>query len=451
MMDKLFGTDGIRGIAGEFPLDGKTLFRIGRELGRYLIELHKTAGVVIGRDTRASGVWIEEIIRHSLSSAGVKSEMAEVFTTPGVSFLARARDYQAGIVISASHNPYRDNGIKVFAHTGMKMSDEAETEIEERVFRSTDLTDHAPGREPVITRLLSVNETLMRPYLDFLREAADPDARGFRIVIDCANGASFRLAPELFRSLGHDVIVLHNQPDGTNINAKCGALYPQSLCRAVVDHSADLGVAFDGDADRSIFSDEKGQVIDGDHILYIFARYLKERGELKNDTVVATLMSNIGLEIALARLPARLDRAKVGDRYVLERMLELDANLGGEQSGHILLLDRSVAGDGLLTTVELLRVMRETASSLSRLAAPVSKFPQILINVSVSSKPELTTVPAIHDALSDVTKRLGAEGRVLVRYSGTESIARVMIEGKEENVIRDCAQQIAAVIQNEIG
>ncbi|HEY2931003.1 MAG TPA: phosphoglucosamine mutase [Acidobacteriota bacterium] len=449
-MGKLFGTDGIRGVAGEYPLDGKTLFRIGSELGQFLVENHTTAHVVIGRDTRASGVWIEEIIRQSLAQAGVKSDLAGVFTTPGVSFLARTSNYQAGVVISASHNPFRDNGIKMFAHTGMKISDEAENEIEERVFRSRAAAENSPS-EPLITRLLTVNEPLMHSYLDFLRTAADHPSRRFKIVLDCANGASFRLAPKLFQSLGHEVVILYNQPDGTNINAKCGALHPQALCRAVVEHGADLGVAFDGDADRSIFSDERGQVVDGDHILYIFARFLKEREGLRNDTVVATLMSNIGLEIALSKLSIRLDRAKVGDRYVLERMLELGANLGGEQSGHILLLDQSVAGDGLLTTVQLLRVMQQTGLALSALATPVPKFPQILINVSVSSKPELSTVPAIHSAVTEVRSRLGDDGRVLVRYSGTESIARVMIEGREEEMVRDCARQIASVIQNEIG
>jgi phosphoglucosamine mutase len=450
-MAKLFGTDGIRGVAGEYPLDRDTVFRVGAELGRFLRNGDRRARVIVGRDTRASGVWLEQVVIEGLASSDVAAEVAEIFTTPGVSFLVRTLGCQAGVVISASHNPYRDNGIKVFGSNGMKISDDDEEKVETLVLQSREMAPVRYQGSELMERLLTVREQFMQPYKQFLIGAAERSGRKYKIVVDCANGAAFRIGPAVLSALGHEVVVIHAEPDGTNINLKCGALHPQALCRAVVDNAADFGVAFDGDADRSIFSDEKGQVVDGDSILYIFACHLQQRGKLKRNKIVGTVMSNIGLEVALRQEQIEMERTQVGDRYVLDRMLELGLNLGGEQSGHILLLDKSVAGDGILTTVEVLNVLAATGKTLSQLASRMNKFPQVLLNVSVGRKPELSEVPALRDCIDAAKMRLGNEGRILVRYSGTEPIARVMVEGKHENMIRDIAQQIAQAIESEIG
>ncbi|HEY3130861.1 MAG TPA: phosphoglucosamine mutase [Acidobacteriota bacterium] len=449
-MGKLFGTDGVRGVAGEYPLDADTVFRLGAELGNFLRHGDRVSRVVIGRDTRASGAWLEQMIIDGLAASGVEADVAEIFTTPGISFLVRSGGYQAGVVVSASHNPYRDNGVKIFGENGMKMSDAVEEQLEHNIFQSSAKPQLRSGTQ-YLERLLVVKEEFMRPYVGFLRQAAGETRQKYRIVVDSANGAAFRAGPDLLRSLGHEVIDIHNQPDGTNINLECGALHPDEMCRTVVRHQAHFGVAFDGDADRSIFSDGSGQVVDGDHILYIFARHLKERGELRGDRVVATVMSNVGLEVALRKYGIALERTQVGDRYVLEKMVGLRLNLGGEQSGHILLLDRSVAGDGILTTVELMNVLSESGRTLGELTSELKKFPQILVNVSVGRKPDLSKFPAVRDRIDAAKTRLGDEGRVLVRYSGTEPIARVMVEGRQENMIRDIAREIAQAIQDEIG
>ncbi len=450
-MGKLFGTDGVRGVAGEHPLDPNTVFRIGAELGNLLRHGNANSRVVIGRDTRASGVWLEQTVIDGLTSSGVAADVAEIFTTPGISFLVRTGRYQAGVVVSASHNPYRDNGLKVFGENGMKMSDAVEEQIERHVFQSRATAPARRDGTQFLERFLAVKEEFMRPYMAFLREAAVQAERKYKIVVDCANGAAFRVGPDVLRALGHELIAIHNQPDGTNINLQCGALHPEAMSCAVVSSGADFGVAFDGDGDRSIFSDESGQIVDGDHVLYIFARHLKEQGKLRGNKIAATVMSNVGLEVALRQQGIGMERTQVGDRYVLEKMVDLDLNLGGEQSGHILLLDRSVAGDGILTTVELLNVMGETGKTLGELTAELKKFPQILLNVSVGRKPDLSQVPAVRERIDAAKSRLGDEGRVVVRYSGTESIARVMVEGKQENIIRDIAREIAQAIQSEIG
>jgi phosphoglucosamine mutase len=424
---------------------------VGAELGKFLRNGERAARVIVGRDTRASGVWLEQTLIDGLASSHAAADVAEIFTTPGVSFLVRTLSVQAGVVISASHNPYRDNGIKIFGSNGMKMSDVVEEEIETRVLQNREMAPVRYRGSELMERLLTVKEEFMQPYIGFLSSVAETGGRKYKVVVDCANGAAFRIAPIVLRALGHEVVLIHAQPDGTNINLKCGALYPQALCRTVVDTAADFGVGFDGDADRSIFSNENGQVVDGDSILYILACHLKQGGKLKQNKIVATVMSNVGLEVALRQEQIEMERTQVGDRYVLDRMLELGLNLGGEQSGHILLLDKSVAGDGILTAVELLNVLAGSGKTLSQLESRMNKFPQVLLNVSVGRKPEFSEVPAVRDRIDAAKMRLGNEGRILVRYSGTEPIIRVMVEGKHENMIRDIARDIAQAIESEIG
>ncbi|MBI2822247.1 MAG: phosphoglucosamine mutase [Acidobacteria bacterium] len=450
-MSKLFGTDGIRGVAGEYPLDEKTVFRVGVALGEFLRDAGQQPRVVIGRDTRASGVWVESTVIDGLAASGVPADAAEVFTTAGVSFLTRTRHYGAGVVVSASHNPYRDNGIKIFAENGMKISDDAEEQIEARLLQCAAMPPGLYDSGRSIERMLAVNESFTLAYQDFLCGAAGGGGGRLKIVVDCANGAAFRVGPGTLGSLGHDALAIHDQPDGTNINVRSGALHPEVVCRRVTEVGADLGVAFDGDADRAIFSDENGRVVDGDHVLYILARHFKEQGKLPGSRIVTTSMANLGLEIALRELGIGVERTRVGDRYVLERMLKLGLNLGGEQSGHILLLGRSVAGDGILTAVELVNVLQASGKTLSELASPLRKFPQVLLSVSVARKPDFSGVPAIREVIDRVAAQLGSEGRVVVRYSGTEPVARVMIEGRRQETIHTFAQQIASVIQNELG
>jgi phosphoglucosamine mutase len=449
-MKRLFGTDGMRGEAGVFPLDSATIKTVGASLARRLGEkLGHRPLVVVGRDTRESGEWLEQALVAGLTTAGARSQSAGVITTPGVAFLARTLPADAGVVISASHNAYLDNGIKIFAPSGRKLDEETERLIESDVFAKREPLEETPRGETGDHEA----EVLQSRYLDFLSNdiGKDLSLRGLRLVLDCANGAASELAPELFKRLGAEVTTINNNPDGRNINLNCGSLHMEGLQREVVQRKASLGVAFDGDADRALFVDANGRLVNGDGSLWVLARYLQARDSLADNVVVATVMSNIGLELALRSQGIRLIRADVGDKYVLEELLRLGASLGGEQSGHIIFPRLSLAGDGLITTLSMLRAMSEEKKELHELTEGFAVFPQILVNVRVKVKTPFDEVPAIQNAAREIENTLGSEGRLLLRYSGTEPLARVMIEGKDQREIETHAAELAAVIKKNLG
>ena len=450
---KLFGTDGIRGEAGKFPLDLSTIRVIGESLTRHLAE--RTGGraprIVTGRDTRESGSWIERALIAGARESCADVQSAGIITTPGVAFLARTFPADAGVVISASHNPYQDNGIKVFDPSGRKLDNATERRIEIDIAEkatepSNRLSDHPGFDEPDGTALRAC-------YLEYLsREVArDLSLANLSIVVDCANGAAYELAPELFNRLGARVIPINNEPDGRNINLNCGSLHIEGLQRRVVAEHAHLGVAYDGDADRALFVDADGRFVDGDATLWVMANYLKSRGELVGDTVVATVMTNIGLEIALRSRGIQLIRTDVGDKYVLEELLRTGAVLGGEQSGHIIFPKLSLAGDGMMTTLCLLRAIEDEKRSLTDLTRGFQRYPQVLINVRVRERKPFTEVPAIQESADEIRRDLGERGRLLLRYSGTEPLARVMIEGEDESDVNAKTNALADVIRRDLG
>ena len=452
-MKQLFGTDGIRGEAGEFPLDPITVCKIGFSLANHLkSQLGSTPLIVIGRDTRESGGWIERAVVQGASAAGAECHSAGVITTPGVAFVTKRLHAQAGVVISASHNPYHDNGIKVFSPSGKKIADSVERLIESDILGGEEVQPCA-GVEASALQAPTSEAELRELYLKFLTSEIAPGLKltNLKMVVDCANGASSDLAPELFHRLGAEVVAINCEPDGKNINRNCGSLHIEGLQQRVLAESADVGVAFDGDADRSLFVDSKGAFVDGDATMWVLANFLHSRGRLKRDTVVATVMSNIGLEIALKSRGLRLVRTDVGDKYVLEELLRQGLSLGGEQSGHMILPDLSLAGDGMITALCLLETMHESGRSLSALVEGFKQFPQVLINVKVKEKPSFKEVPAIAEAVGAVEERLKDRGRLLLRYSGTEPLARVMIEGEDQTEIDEYAKAIAAKIDSTIG
>ena len=446
-MEKLFGTDGIRGEAGKFPLDEETIRIIGSLLAlRFAERLGRSARFVIGRDTRESGEWIEKAFCYGAVSENAVCESAGVITTPGVAFLTKHFDFDAGIVISASHNPYQDNGIKVFLPSGKKLDEASERAIEEDI-----------GSRPsavISQQYVSAERSteFQAAYFDHLF-GQFPDLRleNFKIVVDCANGAASDIAPKLFESLGANVIALNNKPDGRNINADCGSLHLEHLRKKVVDENADLGVAFDGDADRALFVDENGNVVDGDATLWILAQFLQDHGKLTNKTVVATVMSNIGLEIALRKRGLTLLRTSVGDKYVLEELLKTKSEIGGEQSGHIIFPEKSLVGDGMMTTLFLLEAIFERRIPFSETVQGFKKYPQTLVNVKVREKLPFDAVPEIAAAAKQIEHELDGGGRLLLRYSGTENLARVMIEGKDQTSIEEQANCLARVIESSLG
>ena len=450
-MKALFGTDGIRGEAGIFPLDATTVSAIGHSLASHLAETTSHPQIIIGRDTRESGSSIEQALIAGASSAGAQCLSAGVITTPGVAFLTRQHRASAGVVISASHNPYQDNGIKIFSPSGQKMDESVERQIEADIFAGA--KDPTGIKSPVSPSSREVEEKLQQEYLSFLVEEIGDGLtlNGLTIVVDCANGASSAFAPVLCSRLGARVIAINATPDGKNINRDCGSLHIDSLIEKVKREHADLGVAFDGDADRSLFVDNKATFVDGDATLWALATHLQEHGRLKDDVVVATVMSNIGLEIALRSAGIRLLRTDVGDKYVLEELLRLNASLGGEQSGHIILPDLSLAGDGMITALCLLRALRESRKSLSELTAGFQQYPQVLVNVRVREKVPFSELTSVAKAVAEVEELLSQKGRLLLRYSGTEPLARVMIEGENQHQIEQFAGQIAESIKAEIG
>lgn len=457
-MKKLFGTDGMRDEAGKFPLDAATIETVGASLARHLqTKLGRPPLVVVGRDTRESGGWLEQALLAGVARAGARSQSAGVITTPGVAFLTRALPADAGVVISASHNAYQDNGIKIFAPSGEKLDGETERLIEQDVFAARDQTSQSSQQQSATSVDTqadpSAGSELRERYLDFLQNEIAQGTRltGVRLVLDCANGAASALAPELFARLGASVTTINAAPDGRNINLDCGSLHTEALQVEVSRRGADLGVAFDGDADRALFVDSQGRLINGDASLWVLATQMRAHSQLRHDTVVATVMSNLGLELAFKSKGIRLVRTDVGDKYVLEELLRLGASLGGEQSGHIIFPELSLAGDGLITTLGMLRALTETGKPLHELTADFQTFPQILVNVAVKVKRPFAEVAAIQEAARALEARLGSRGRLLLRYSGTEPLARIMIEGESQSEIARWAGELAAVIQKSLG
>ncbi|HEY2038458.1 MAG TPA: phosphoglucosamine mutase [Edaphobacter sp.] len=465
-MKKLFGTDGIRSVAGQYPLDAPTVHAIGLALAHHL---GASPHVLFGMDTRESGPVIAAQLTAGLLAGGASVESAGIITTPAIAHLTHTHGFAAGIVISASHNPWQDNGIKVFGSDGYKLPDATELAIEEEIFKHLIASDKEvsfrtqPQRGGVeepphfasgATDLSAppVNEADRADYIRFLMASVPGlslDNR--RIVIDCANGAASAVAPELFAQLGGEVIITHASPDGRNINEQCGALHPEIVAAQVRHQKASLGITFDGDADRALFADEQGRVVNGDAVLLLAARDLQTRGLLTNSTVVATTMSNMGLEAALKRSGIQMLRAAVGDKYVLEQMLATNAALGGEQSGHIIFSGRSTTGDGLLTALLLLDIVHRSGKSLSELISDLKVFPQVIVNVKVREKRPLDAIPTIAAAIAAAEKELADSGRVVIRYSGTEALARVMIEAESEPAMRHHADTIANAIRAELG
>jgi phosphoglucosamine mutase len=447
-MGKLFGTDGIRGIAGDFPLDEQTVAVIGASLARiYQEKLGRAPRFLSGRDTRESGPAIERALHSGAVSVGAECVSAGVITTPGVAYLADAENFDAGIVISASHNPYHDNGIKIFIRGGKKADSEIEEAIEQDIANSSkEKTDfvHVELDESRAAVLAETYESHLLASFD------DMDLGGKTIVIDCANGAASDIAPEVFRRIGANVVAINNSPDGKNINENCGSLHLEGLQAAVVENAAAIGIAFDGDADRALFVDERGEIVDGDGTLWVIAGHLLDHGKLANRKVVATVMSNLGLEIALREREVELVRTAVGDKHVLEELLRSESDVGGEQSGHIIFPKESLVGDGIVTALTLIETMAERNQSLSEMLSEFVKYPQILVNVKVREKRPFDTVPEIAEAAKVLEKELDGHGRLLLRYSGTENLARVMIEGKDQNEITKQANYLAEIIRSSL-
>lgn len=443
---ELFGTDGIRGVAGEYPLDAPTVLKIGSALGTVLKNSHTPVRVVLGKDTRESNEWIARALASGLARTGAEVVDAGIITTPGIAFLTRGNDLSAGVMVSASHNPYQDNGIKIFSPAGTKLAEAQEVEIEgllkvlpEVPTPAENAARHATGWvESYIEHLVS----LIPAGLDFSR---------YRLVADCANGAASRVAPLLFARLGITAHILNAEPNGRNINLLCGSLHPEAMAEATRAWGADLGVAFDGDADRAIFATRRGSLADGDHVLSAIAPFLDRKGQLKGRAVVGTLMTNLALELALARQGIGLKRTAVGDKYVLEEMLRSGISLGGEPSGHIIFSDLSLAGDGLLTMLEVLRLLAETGQDFDVLLGDYKPFPQLIRNVRVREKPPLDSIPSVAQAIAAGRVGLGDRGRVVVRYSGTEPLVRVMVEGAEAQAVEEHTARIASAIETALG
>jgi phosphoglucosamine mutase len=449
MAHRLFGTDGVRGRAGEYPLDHETVARLGAALVRAMSgsgSPEKPLRFLVGRDTRESGEWIERELARGVHSAGAEITTAGVIPTPAIAYVTRAMGFDAGIVISASHNPFEDNGIKVFSGKGEKFTESLEREVEAIIhdtsWQVTGSADAPVDRTDVIDAYIA-HARLALPH---------PERLGaFKLAIDTANGATTTVAPRLFRELGFDLQVLSAAPDGRNINLDCGSTHPEQLVKAVRTHGCRMGVAFDGDGDRAIFVDAQGRIVDGDAVLLMCARHWKAAGRLKGNGVVATVMSNIGLELALRESRIDLVRCAVGDKYVMEEMIKRDLSIGGEQSGHIIFSEHLFTGDGIVTALSVLRVMAESGRELGALASELVTYPQVLVNVRVKAKRELAGVPPVAEAMARVEERLAGEGRLLVRYSGTEPLLRVMIEGKDQQQIQTWASEIANAVREHLG
>ena len=447
-MARLFGTDGVRGKAGELPLDVPTVRRLGGAIVRALAEDAPQAGrrFLAGRDTRESGEWIERELAFGMTSQGGALTSAGVIPTPAVAYLTPRMGYTAGVVISASHNPFEDNGIKVFSGAGEKFTEALEQHVEAIM---ADPSWSVPqGTAGSVEQIDYRSE-----YIGHLRDILPAGARtrGMRVVLDCANGATTTIAPMLFQELGFDARCIGCEPDGRNINLKCGSTAPELLSRTVVDGGYELGIAYDGDGDRAIFVDAQGQVVDGDAVMLMCAKQMKAEGRLTGDAIVATVMSNIGLEIALREAAIDMVRCPVGDKYVMEEMLRRNIALGGEQSGHVIFSEYLFTGDGLATSLNVLRTMATTRRSLRDLASDLTTYPQVLMNLRVHQKVDLKSIPEVAAVMTSVESRLAGNGRLLVRYSGTEPLLRVMLEGKDEGEIRRWGQEIIDAVKEHVG
>lgn len=447
---RLFGTDGIRGTANVEPMTSETVVRLGRAIAHVVKDGPRRHKIIIGKDTRLSGYMLESALTSGICSMGVDVLLVGPLPTPGIAFLTRSMRADAGVVISASHNPFQDNGIKFFERNGFKLPDDVERTIERLVL--DDEIVHLRPTAGEVGKAFRIDDALGR-YNVFLKSTFPRHLTldGLKVVIDCANGAAYRVGPEVLEELGADVVQLGVDPDGENINRECGALYPQGLAAAVVEHNAHIGIALDGDGDRVIFADELGQVVDGDEVLAMLAIYLAGQRRLPNGGVVATVMSNIGLDIALREHGITLQRAPVGDRYVVEQMLAGGYGLGGEQSGHIVFLEHGTTGDGLVTALALLGLLVESGVSLSQSRKVMRRFPQLMVNVPVTERRDLESLPVVQQVIADVSQRLGNRGRVLVRYSGTEALVRVMVEGEESTQVEKFVQEIASAVRDQLG
>ena len=446
---RYFGTDGIRGTANAAPMTVETALALGRAVATRFNRTGHRAKILVGKDTRLSGYMFEAALVAGITSTGADVILLGPLPTPGIAFLTTSMRADAGIVLSASHNPFEDNGLKVFGHDGFKLPDEVEMDLE-RMMDSPSAMKVAQGHD--LGRAKRVEDAMGR-YVTHLKTMlrAEYDLSGLRIVVDCANGAAYRAAPTLLAELGATVIPVGVSPDGTNINDGCGSLHPEMAAAAVRANQAHLGIALDGDADRLILIDERGEVVDGDAVMALAAIDLKEHGLLRGDTVVATVMSNLGLEHALSRAGIRLERTAVGDRYVVQRMREGGFNFGGEQSGHLVFLDHATTGDGLVAALQVLNVMQGRQRPLSELAQVMQRLPQVLVNLKVPEKRPLASLPLASAAMAAVESKLGSDGRILVRYSGTEAKIRVMIEGPDEALISGYVQEVVAAISRDFG
>lgn len=449
-MRKLFGTDGVRGVANLEPMTSEIAMQLGRAAAHIFMRRAGRHQIVIGKDTRVSGYMLESALTAGICSMGVDVLLVGPMPTPAIAFLTRSLRADAGVVISASHNPYQDNGIKFFSNDGFKLPDDVEARIEELIL--SDEISHLRPTADLIGKAYRIDDAEGR-YIEFVKRSLpkDLDFQGIKLVVDCANGAAYKVAPTVLRELGANVEVIANKPDGMNINAGCGAVHPEQLQEAVRRHGADIGIALDGDADRAIFVCEQGTIVDGDHVMAALGLDMHRNGLLAKQTIVGTVMSNFGLELAMAKAGLTLVRTPVGDRYLLERMLTEGYNFGGEQSGHFIFLDHNTTGDGLISALQVLSLMRRTQKPLSELAKAMSAVPQVLLNVKVKQKPVLESIPDIDRAIRESERRLNGSGRVVVRYSGTEPLLRIMVEGEKDAVIREVAEHLAQVVRAHIG
>jgi phosphoglucosamine mutase len=450
MTKKLFGTDGVRGVANIPPMTTETAMQLGRAAAYIFRDGNRRHRIVIGKDTRLSGYMIENALAAGICSMGVDVLLVGPLPTPGIAFITASMRADAGVVISASHNPYQDNGIKFFSGDGFKLPDELELKMEDLIF-----TGKIDSLRPVaseVGKAFRIDDAVGR-YIVFLKNSfpRDLDLKGLKIVLDCANGAAYKVAPSVLQELGAEVIPLGVTPNGTNINAGCGSLHPEVISEAVKEHRAHLGIALDGDADRVIFTDEFGKEVDGDHIMAICATNMLQKQRLAGNTLVATVMSNMGLDIAIKKAGGQVVKTAVGDRYVVEEMRKGGYNLGGEQSGHLIFLDHNSTGDGMVSALQVLSIMQRTGKPLSELAQVMVSLPQVLVNVRVAERREIEDIPDVRKAIEDARRKLGDTGRVLIRYSGTEPLLRIMLEGQDKYQITELAHQIAAEIDRHLG